>query len=241
MPAETSIPQKPRSDVIQPDLIRLAELTWRRRFFRRFIHWLSKFLVIVWTRPKLIGLENIPDEGPVLFVSNHLGDADLIMGFAYGPSNVEPIAKIELIKMPVLGWLLHTYGVIWIHRGQADRRALRVVLEAFKQDRMVGIAPEGRESLTGALEEGTGGAAYFALKGDVPIIPVTFTGTENKYIFRNMVKFRRSDVSMTVGKPFRILPHEDRREAINAGTKQIMVTLAQQLPPSYRGYYQNEA
>jgi 1-acyl-sn-glycerol-3-phosphate acyltransferase len=187
-----------------------------------------------------MGLENIPEKGPALYVSNHLGDADLILGFAYGPQSVEPFVKIELYDIPVLGWFLHTYGVIWVHRGQADRRALRVVLEAFKQNRVVGIAPEGRESLTGALEEGTGGAAYIALKGDVPVIPVTFTGTENKYVFTNMKRFHRSNVSMTIGKPFRLESLKDRRAAIKIGTEQIMLSLAQQLPSKYRGFYQYE-
>lgn len=238
MPAEV-VPPKPRSKVVQPDLVRLAELNKRRKLFRKLIRWLSKFLAAVWTRSDITGLENIPDKGPALFVSNHLGDADLIMGFAFGPPSFEPFAKIELYDIPLLGWILHTYGVIWVHRGQADRRAIRAVLQAFKQERMVGIAPEGRESLTGELEEGTGGAAYIALIGDVPIVPVTITGTENKVVYNNMIRLRRTNVSMTVGKPFRIDKLSNRQESIRVGTQKIMVTLAQQLPTSYQGVYKD--
>ena len=140
-------------------------------------------LVFIWTRAEVVGLENIPPKGPALFVANHLGDADFILGLAYAPTIVEPFAKIELYDIPFLGKVLDAYGIIWVHRGQPDRRALRAVMEAMKKERMVAIAPEGRESLTGALEEGTGGAAYLALKTDAPIIPVTFTGTENKRVY----------------------------------------------------------
>lgn len=105
---------------------------------------------------------------------------------------------------------------------------------------MVAIAPEGRESLTGTLEQGTGGAAYLALKGDVPVIPVTFTGTENKIVFNNMKRFRRTNVSMTIGKPFQLEQLKDRRMSIQVGTEEIMKTLAQQLPPKYRGVYSSE-
>lgn len=240
MPPDYPIAAKPRSTVIRPDLIRLADLTPGRVIFRAIIRGISKILVFLWTRPVLEGLENIPQKGPALFVANHLGDADLIVGFAYGPESVEPLGKIELYDIPLLGWILHTYGLIWVHRGQADRRALRAVLEAFKQERMVAIAPEARESLTGYLEEGTGGAAYLALKGNVPVIPVTFTGTENKIVFSNMKRFRKTDVSMTIGKPFYLEAQKDRRMSIKFGTEKIMYALAQQLPPKYRGVYQNE-
>ena len=98
MPAETTISPKPRSEVVRPNLVRLAELNRGRRIFRKFIRWLSKFMVFLWTRAELKGLENVPEVGPALIVANHLGDADLILGFAYGPPSVEPFGKIELTE-----------------------------------------------------------------------------------------------------------------------------------------------
>jgi len=238
MPVEETVSPKPRSEVVNPQITRLAPLTLGRRVLRHIVRWLSKFLVFLWTRSELIGSENIPQKGPALLVSNHLGDADLILGFAYAPPIVEPFAKIELYDIPILGRLLDAYGVIWVHRGQPDRRALRAVMEAMQQGRMVGIAPEGRESLTGALEEGTDGAAYLALRADIPITPITFTGTENRRVFHNIKQFKRTDVSVTIGKPFRLEKFPDRRDSIKFGTKKIMHTLAQQLPSHYRGFYE---
>lgn len=237
MPTQTSISPKPRSEVLRHSITRLAPLTWWRRRFRRLVHLLSRLLVYLWTIPTVSGLEHIPEKGPALLVSNHLGDADLILGFAYAPQIVEPFAKIELMDIPLLGWILDAYGVIWVRRGQPDRRALRVVMEAMKQGRMVGIAPEARESLTGSLEEGTGGAAYIALKGDLNIIPITLTGTENSRIFHNMKRLRKTEVSVKVGAPFKLEQFPDLREGISAGTEKIMRILARQLPPEYRGFY----
>ncbi len=237
---ETPLPAKPRSVELRPDLIRLAPMTFWRRTFRAFVRWLSMLLVWIWLRPEVKGLENIPSKGSGLIVSNHLGDADLILGFAFSPVTVDPVSKIELNKIPVLGSILNMYGVIWVHRGQADKKALKIILQALSKGRYVAIAPEGRESLTGSLEEGTGGAAYIALKADVPLIPVTFTGTENKYIFANMKRFRRSDVTVTIGAPFKLEVLADRRESIRKGTDTIMRKLASQLPPHYQGIYQSE-
>jgi 1-acyl-sn-glycerol-3-phosphate acyltransferase len=172
-------------------------------------------------------------------VSNHLGDADLVVGLALSPVEVDVLAKAELYDYPILGKLMDLYGVIWVHRGQPDRRALRAALDGLRQGRVVGIAPEGRESATGALEEGTEGAAYLALKAGVPILPVTFTGTENARIYGNLRRLRRTEVSVTVGTPFRLDDIPIRKQAIERGTQKIMRILAAQLPSEYQGIYRS--
>ena len=240
MQEEKKVDPKPRSEVVNPEITRLAKLTWGRISFRKFMRWFSKFLVFSCTRAEVVGLENIPDKGPAIIVANHLGDADFVLGLAYAPLIVEPLTKIEMFEFPILGKVLDAYGVIWVHRGQPDRKALRVVMEAMKQERMVAIAPEGRESLTGALEEGTDGAAYLALKTDALIIPVTFTGTENARIINNLKYFRRTEVVVTIGSPFRLERMDKLLPSIKKGTDIIMHSLAQQLPRKYRGFYEFE-
>src|SRR3990172_12156061 len=204
MPSPTSIQSKPRSEVTRSELIGLPGLTWWRSLVRILICWFSRLLVFLWTRPVVSGLENIPKQGAALLISNHLGDADLVLGLARSPVIVEIVSKIELVEIPILGNLLQAYGIIWVRRGQPDRKALRAILQGLKEGRKVGLAPEARENLTRALEEGTGGAAYLALKADVPLIPVTFTGTENQCVLNNIKRFRRTNVSMTIGPPFRL-------------------------------------
>src|SRR3990172_6983930 len=160
----TAVPgdQKPRSEIIRPEITRLPKLTWRRLLFRRLLIRLARVVVWIGTRTQAKRLENFPQQGPAVIVSNHLGDADVVVGLAFAASNVEVLAKSELYDFFLLGWLMDTYGVIWVHRGQPDKKALRAALQALAEGRMIAIAPEGRESLTGELEEGTGGAAYLA-------------------------------------------------------------------------------
>jgi 1-acyl-sn-glycerol-3-phosphate acyltransferase len=201
------------------------------------VRWLSKVLVWIWLQPVLVGLENIPAKGPALIVTNHLGDADLILGFAYSPVTVDPISKIELYRIPVLGRILDAYGVIWVHRGQPDRKALKVIFQAFSEGRFIAIAPEGRESVTGSLEEGTSGAAYLALKAKVPLIPVSFTGTENKRVFHNIKRFKRTAVTITIGEPFKLEAGSGLKDSVRSGTERIMHQIARQLPLEYRGVY----
>jgi 1-acyl-sn-glycerol-3-phosphate acyltransferase len=233
-----SMPEpKPRSQLIHTGISRVPRLTIWRRVFRRLTVALVRLVVWLFTRARVYGFEHIPRQGPALIVSNHLGDADLVVGMALSPLEVDALSKAELYDYPVLGKLMDAYGVIWVHRGQPDRHALRAALEALHLGRWVAIAPEGRESLTGALEQGTEGAAYLALKAGVPVLPLTFTGTENARIYGNLKRLRRTDVTMTVGAPFWLDGLPDRKRVIELGTQKIMRALAAQLPPEYRGMY----
>lgn len=240
MPEPEAIPSKPVTERYRPEITRLPRLTPWRRAVRWFLVRLVRLVVRLLTRVRLSGTENTPAQGPVLVVSNHLGDADLVLGLAFATRPLDAVSKADLYDYPVLGWLMDLYGVIWVHRGQPDRRALRAVLEGLAEGRMIAIAPEGRESVTGKLEEGTHGAAYLALKSGAPILPVTFTGTENRNVYGSIRRLRRAEISLTVGKPFHLEASGDWRAAVEQGTERIMRALAEQLPPEYRGVYRTE-
>jgi 1-acyl-sn-glycerol-3-phosphate acyltransferase len=241
----SSLTPKPVSQVWRPDLTRLPPLTRSRRLFRRLIKWLCRVVIFVCTRATVRGLENYPCQGPALVVINHLGDPDAVLALAHLPEFPEVIGKIELRDIFILRLVMDALGILWVHRGQPDRKAISAALEAFRQGRRVIIAPEGRESVTGALEPGMDGAAFLALKAGVPIVPVTITGTEFRRIENNLKKLRRTPVTLTVGPPFVLPKQVDRREGpalsraegLREGTRLIMETLARQLPPEYRGVY----
>lgn len=232
--------EKPVSSIWQPELTRLARLSWSRLLFRWFIKQLCRLLIFLFTRCEVHGRENYPPDGPALIVMNHLGDPDAVVVVASLPGFPELIGKIEVRDIRILRWVGDSLGVIWIHRGLPDRRALSAALAAFREGRRVLIAPEGRESLTGGLEPGTEGAAFLASRGEVPIIPITLTGTENWRVYGHMKKMKRARISLTVGQPFHLPPRARGSTFLADGTRQIMETLARQLPSEYRGVYSNE-
>lgn len=235
------INDKPISEVYRPELIRLPLITWQRKIFRWFMKGVAWILTQSLLKITLNGQEYLSQKGPLLMVSNHLGDADAVAGLAIAITPFDLMGKIELYDFPIVGKLMDWYGTIWVHRGRPDRRALRVALNGLAEGRMVAIAPEGRESVSGALEQGTDGAAYIALKADVPILPVVLTGTENWRIYGNLKKFRRTHITATAGAPFQLEKTGNRRSDIEAGTQTIMKTLAQLLPPEYQGVYRNSS
>jgi len=185
------------------------------------------------------GLENFPRAGPALVVINHLGDADtpLLVGFL--PAVLDALGKIELYDFPLLGKLMDWYGIIWLHRGQPDRRAIRAALDGLAEGRIIVIAPEGRYSLTGELEEATDGAAFLALKANVPVVPVALIGTENVNVYGHLRHLQRPLVKLKVGRPFVLAEQAGcQQDALREGTRQIMFALASLLPVEYRGIYQ---
>lgn len=232
---------KPVAEIWKPELVRLPEMTYSRRFFRSFAHGLMKLVAKVCLKVTATGMENFPQEGPVLVVINHLGDSDvpaLISTFPFPP---DALGKIELYELPILGKLIDWYGIIWLHRGRADTRALRAALDGFAEGRVIVIAPEGRYSVTGALEEGSGGAAFLAYKSGASILPIAITGTENENVYGSLKKFRRAVVHVSVGKMFKLAGQaESRQEAVAQGTNQIMQALADLLPEKYRGAYSSK-
>ena len=238
MQGKPSLPPKPVTDVWRPELVRLPKLTAARRAFRAFGHGLAKIITKVCLRVTIEGLENFPKVGPLLVAINHIGDSDVPVLISVLPSPPDALGKIELYDLPVLGKMIDWYGVIWLHRGRSDIRALRAALDGFAEGRIVVIAPEGRYSVTGALEEGSGGAAFLAYKAGVPILPIAITGTENENVYGHLKRFRRAQVHIKVGKMFKLTGQASgRQEAVAEGTHQIMAALAALLPEKYRGEY----
>ena len=229
---------KPITEVWRPELVRLPKMTRARVAFRAFSHGLMKLIAKICLKVTSEGMENFPRTGPVLVVINHIGDADVPALVSSLPFPPDALGKIELYDLPVLGKLMDWYGIIWLHRGQADTRALRAALKGFAEGRIIVIAPEGRYSLTGVLEEGTGGAAFLAYKSGAAILPIAITGTENENVYGHMKKFRRAHVHVKVGEMFKLAEQDlGRQEAVDQGTHQIMQALASLLPEKYRGAY----
>jgi 1-acyl-sn-glycerol-3-phosphate acyltransferase len=180
--------------------------------------------------------KKIPHKGPLIAVTNHTGRIEVPVFFAYlRPRPITAWAKSETFDHWFLRGLFTAWGVIPIHRGEADMTALKKALRAIEQGYIFGLAPEGTRNYTGILQRAHPGAVVLALHSGAPIIPVAHWGGED-YL---KSFFKRIDFHIRVGERFRI---NTKGVKITAEIRQqiadeMMREVAKLLPEYYRGVY----
>ncbi len=153
-------------------------------------YWLFKFifmgpLLTLLGRPKVEGLEYVPDSGPVILASNHLAVADSFYLPLVVRRRITFLAKSEYFTgTGIKGWLTRWFytvvGQVPIDRTDADsaRAALTTAQRILSDGKLLGMYPEGTRSPDGRLYKGKTGLARVALQTGVPVIPVAMVGTD---------------------------------------------------------------
>jgi 1-acyl-sn-glycerol-3-phosphate acyltransferase len=176
-------------------------------------------------------------------VGNHNSNLDPpFIGGAIGLHTRRPIhfmAKEEISRWPLVGWLARSSGVFFVRRGEGDRAAQRIAVEHLAAGRPIGIFPEGTRSRDGILREPKAGVALLAMRSGAPLLPVAISGSGKIFPGRSRWP-HRTRVDIRIGTPFS-LPHQPDgrldREAMDAGTERIMQEIAALLPEWQRGRY----
>ena len=199
----------------------------------------ARFLLRLLTRTEIRGLENIPERGPCLIITNHLSAIDPPLILAVFPTPITVFAADTHRHEFLIGALMHHMGAILVKRGEVDRKALRGALQVLQEGGVIGIAPEGTRSRTGGLLKGRIGAAYLAAHANVPLVPIALAGTEAG--LPSLFRLGRPRITATIGPPFRLSDSAGRptRQDLDAYTDIIMRTLASLLPEKYRGVYRD--
>jgi 1-acyl-sn-glycerol-3-phosphate acyltransferase len=207
-----------------------------RRLLRRII----KLFTIATMKVEIIGKEKIPTSGSFIATSNHLGRLDVaLIYYALDRDDVILIIAEKYQKSAFFRWLARQLDGIFIDRYHNDFAALRQVLKRLEQGGVFVVAPEGTRSPTAALIEGRSGPAYLASKSGVPVLPVGFTGTEDRVAKKQLKRFRRLKVVGRIGDLYIMppLPRENRDQVLQQYTDEMMCQIAALLPPEYRGVY----
>jgi 1-acyl-sn-glycerol-3-phosphate acyltransferase len=204
--------------------------------FYRFTKLVISLILLVWTRKQVVGLKNIPKQGPVILASNHVNLLDPPLLAVLVPRRIVYMGKIELFRAPVIGPLYRLAGFIPVRRFEGDLAALRKAEEILRQNQVLGMFPEGTRSRKPGLGKGQPGTAVLALRTGAPIVPVGVSGTEGVSVPRSF--FRITRVGVVFGKPFE-LPKGRRlnSEFVQQCTERIMKEIAVLLPEEYRGVY----
>lgn len=141
------------------------------------VWWLWRPLAFWYFRLTVEGEEYLPERGGFILAANHASLLDPILIALVLRRPVHFLAKQELFRLPLFGWLLRRVHAIPLDRGRPDRAALRTAVERLKQGNVIGIFPEGTRSDDGQLQALRGGAALIALQAQVPIVPAVVEGS----------------------------------------------------------------
>lgn len=202
---------------------------------------LARAIARLVARIEVSGADRFPRTGPLIVASNHLHALDIPLVALVVPRRPLVLAAEKWRGTPGARIMEIFCRVIYVARGEPDRRALDEALTALRAGAALAVAPEGTRSRSGGLLSGKDGCAYLAGRAGAPIVPVAIWGQETAMAaWRGL---RRPHVHVRIGKPIHLPP--DARLAhgaeLRAYTDEVMLALAGMLPPAYRGVYAERA
>ena len=173
--------------------------------YQKFVYQLvSQFIIFpiykLIFRGHLIGKENIPQKGSFILVSNHGSLLDPpLLGHAIG-RNISFMAKSELFRIPLLGFIIKACGAYPVKRGIVDKNTIRVACEKLSNNNSIGIFIDGTRQKDGRVNRPKQGAAALAFKNQKLLLPVAIINSHR------LVKFRLffpifTKIVIKVGKP----------------------------------------
>jgi 1-acyl-sn-glycerol-3-phosphate acyltransferase len=130
------------------------------------------------TRARAYGLERFPSEGGVVLAVNHLHWIDIPLIGVLSPRTINFVAKVEALRVPVLGGFIRWHGALAVRRGESDREAVRMMRQAAREGRVLGVFVEGTRQRSGRPGKAQPGAAMVAIQEEVPVLPAVIYGTQ---------------------------------------------------------------
>ena len=183
------------------------------------------------------GVNNIPINGPLIFVANHQAYVDPSLISVISPRKVNFVAKSEVFKFLPLALLLKSYGAHPIKRNRLDLNFFRWAIKILNNGEALCLFPEGTRS-NGILKKGLPRIVHLAVRSGVNIIPVGIEGT-NKNQGISGVLFPRGKIIVKVGKAFKFEKSNKSlpRDTIDDILDKIMNNIAELIPSGMRGIY----
>jgi 1-acyl-sn-glycerol-3-phosphate acyltransferase len=196
-----------------------------------------RILIRILSRWQVKGKENVPRQGPLLVVSNHLHAWDpAVLGVSLG-RKVIFMAKEELFRSRLSAYFLGGLGSFPVHRGKPDRKAIRRSEQVLAGGLALAMFPEGSRSENAQLQPALSGSALIASRSRVPLLPIGITGTDKIEGWSWIL--RRPRITVNIGQPFYLPPARSKftRVELAEHTEFMMERIAELLPPQYRGVY----
>jgi 1-acyl-sn-glycerol-3-phosphate acyltransferase len=185
------------------------------RFIRSILYGFSR---LMWGLT-MEGTENIPADRPFVLAPVHRSNVDTVMVCTVTKRRMRFMGKDSMWKFG-FGVLWNALGAYPVHRGHADRQALRQTIAVIEAGEPVVIFPEGTRQTGPTVQPLFDGAAYVATRTGVPIVPVGIGGSE-KAMPKGAKFIHRSRVHIVVGLPLEPEQPEDGKRASRRGIHEL--------------------
>lgn len=152
----------------------------------------ARFNCLITPMPvEVSGLEKIDRRRSYVIVANHQSQFDIFVLYGWMPVDFKWVMKIEMRKLPVIGYVCDRLGHIYIDRanGEAARASINAAKGRIKAGTSIMFFPEGTRSDTGKMGDFKKGAFRFALEMGLPLLPVTISGTREVLPARSTALF----------------------------------------------------
>lgn len=159
---------------------------------------LLRIIYAVLFRIERIGVDNIPSDGSVILCSNHISNFDPPTLGMYLERQMHYMAKEELFRVPVLGYIIRQLGCFPVKRGGVSKEAIKSAIQVLGEGKMIAIFPEGTRNSTAPAKKG---AAMIAIRAQATIVPAAIIG--NYRIFSKM--------KLVYGKPIDLTPYMENK------------------------------
>ena len=170
-------------------------------------------------RGHLIGKENIPQKNSFIMVSNHGSLLDPpLLGHALG-RNISFMAKAELFKIPLLGFIIKACGAYPVKRGIVDKNTIKTACKKLSNDKCIGIFIDGTRQKNGRVNRPKQGAALLAFKNQKLLLPVAIVNSHRLIRFKFFIPLF-SKIVIKVGKPVQP-PQSSSRDELNSVTSHL--------------------
>jgi len=220
--------------VLGPSALVVSLFGDKERILHNFARvWSQAIMKTILSPVTVRGMDKIDTSKPHVYAVNHASALDIPMLYVHLPFQFRIVFKSELLSYPVIGWHLKRSGQVCIDQQHPARSvgSIRSAVKSLKAGTPLVIFPEGGRTPDGKIRPFMAGAFFFAIKGQVDIVPVALVGTFD-LLPMNTYHINPRPLEMRVGQPIPTAGYKlHDMEALSAKVKSAMEALHGAAPP----------
>jgi 1-acyl-sn-glycerol-3-phosphate acyltransferase len=161
---------------------------------------LSKTIAKTFFSYRVIGAENMIEEGPCIIAANHCSYLDPPLVGVACQRAIHYLARKTLLDWPILGPIFPQLNVIPVDQDNPERSALMGIIRVVRGGGAALIFPEGSRSPDGKIQDSQSGIGLVVAKTGAPVVPVRIFGSYEAFP-RGSRRIKRSSTEVRIGKP----------------------------------------